>query len=134
MTDDTAGVSGDDLLSIADALFEEVDREERAMAYLRGNNYVWSDGNRVHVWVRDGYDGWRDSGWAAGELSDASGVAIDWDVMDEFVMMRFAELVRDRIASAAAERAIRAHRGNGGCVVLAETWIDLSGQVAALEG
>jgi hypothetical protein len=133
MTGDTARISDDGQLAIVDALFCEFDKEEQAMAYLRGNNYVWSDGDRVHVWVRDGDDGWNDSVWADGASSGASGVAIDSNVMDEFVMMRLAELVRDRAASAAAERAIQRDNGNGGCVALEETWVRLSGPVALLE-
>lgn len=104
------------------------------MAYLRGSTYVWSDGRRLHVWVGDGEDGWRESGWAEDHPSDASGVSIALDVMDEFVMMRFAELIRDRTAQDAAERAIRAHHGNGGCVALEESWDRLTGHLVALEG
>lgn len=55
-------------------------------------------------------------------------------IVDEFVMMRFAELVRDRTASAAAERAISAHRGNGGCVALESARSRLTEHLAALEG
>jgi hypothetical protein len=104
------------------------------MAYLRGSTYVWSDGRRVHVWAGDGDDGWKESGWAEGMPSHASGVAIEVDAMDEFVMMRFAELVRDQTASAAAERAINAHRGNGGCVALEEARSRLTEHLAALKG
>lgn len=32
------------------------------MAYLRGDQYVWSDEERLHIWVADGYDGWGESG------------------------------------------------------------------------
>lgn len=91
MTGDTGGISADEESSTVAALFGELDSEKQAMAYLRGNTYVWSDGNRVHVWVLD------------------------------------------RTASAASERAIRAHNGNGGCVALSETWVQLSGPLATLE-
>lgn len=100
------------------------------MAYLRGNTYLWSDGRRVHVWVGDGDDCWKDSGWAVGVSSRASGVAIDQGAMDEYVMMRFAELVREGAACAAAERAISAHRGNGGCMALEASWPAIGAQVA----
>lgn len=122
-----------DQVRIAEALFVAQDREELTMAYLRGNTYVWSDGRRVHVWVADGYDGWKDSGWAEGLASAGSGVAIDANVMDEFVMMRFAELVHEGAACPAAERAIRAHHGNGGCLALERSWPVIDGQVGALE-
>jgi hypothetical protein len=104
------------------------------MAYLRGGTYVWSDGRRVHVWAGDGDDGWKESGWAEGMPSHASGVAIEVDAMDEFVMMRFAELLRDRTARVAAERAISTHRGNGGCVALEEAWGRLTWHLASIEG
>lgn len=91
-----------DLVRLADALLLMLDREELAMAYLRGN-------------------------------TNASGVAVDLDTMDAFVMMRFAELLRGKKAVAAADRAINAHKGNGGCGALAEAWGRLEGQVASLE-
>jgi len=104
------------------------------MAYLRGNTYLWSDGRSVHVWVDDGDDGWKDSGWAIGVSPQASGVAIDQDAMDEYVMMRFAERVRGGAACDAAERAIAAHRCNGGCAALEEIWRVTGPQVGALGG
>lgn len=134
MTGTGGKLSGFDLVFVAVALFIAMDKEEVAMAYLRGSSYVWSDGRRVHVWVGDGNDGWTDSGWAEGMSSNASGVSIDCDAMDQFVMMRFAELIRDRTARTAAERAIAAHHGNGGCSALEDAWSGLSRHVAALEG
>lgn len=60
-------------------------------------------------------------------------VSIDWEVMDEFATMRFAELIRDRVARIAAERAISAHRGNAGCVELEAMWSGVSGHVDELQ-
>jgi hypothetical protein len=102
------------------------------MADLRGSTYVWSSGDHVHLWVKDGDDGWRDSGWAVDASSRASGVAVDREALDELVMMRFAELVQAGRAIESAERALSAHQGNGGCVALAETWATLRPAIAAL--
>ena len=34
------------------------------MSYVRDDNYIWSDGERLHIWVVDGYDGWDQAVWA----------------------------------------------------------------------
>ncbi len=37
------------------------------MSYMRGEQYLWSDGDRLHIWIADGYDGydgWDEAGWA----------------------------------------------------------------------
>ena len=90
------------------------------MSYTRGDNYIWSgtDG-RVHLWVADGEDGWAECGWNKGHPHPSpAGVAVGLDVLDEYVVMRFAELVRDGAAAAAIDRALAEHTGNGGCVAL----------------
>lgn len=133
MKDAKSGVSEREQLLAAEALFRAMDTRELAMAYLRGSTYLWSDGRSVHVWVGDGDDGWKDSGWAVGVSPGASGVAIDQGAMDEYVMMRFAELIREGAAGAAAERALGAHHGNGGCAALEASWPDIGAQVGALE-
>lgn len=122
--------SDQELIAAAEAAFEVFDREELALAYLRGNAYVWSSRDRVHVWVHDGDDGWRDSGWAAGVGSQGAGVAITQEAMDEYVMMRVAELIREGRAGDAAERALVSHRGNGGCMALDATWDSLREKIA----
>jgi hypothetical protein len=90
------------------------------MAYMRGDYYIWSDGvDRVHLWVKDGYDGWdrcyegeqegtRRPGW-----ENASGVCLPGEVMDEFVVMRLAQLILDGTVGAAIDRAVDPH-GRGG--------------------
>jgi hypothetical protein len=91
------------------------------MAYLRGNYYLWSDGDeRLHVWAFDGGDPWMDSGWASDadgrrlpNRQNASGVSIPETVMDEFVMMRFAQLIDSGAAAATIDRALR-HGDVGG--------------------
>lgn len=90
------------------------------MAYLRGNYYLWADGdNRLHVWACDGADGWMDSGWASDGSNrlptrqNASGLSIPEEVMDEYVIMRFAELIESRTAADTIDRALR-HGNFGG--------------------
>ena len=98
------------------------------MAYMRGDNYIWTGtDDRVHVWIGDGDDGWRESGWALADddtllpgREHASGVALPVAVMDEFVVMRFAELLQAGEVDAAVDRALRNHDGNFGCAALVE--------------
>lgn len=97
------------------------------MAYIRDENYIWDDGERVHIWVADGFDHWQDSVWFEGAKSEAgegedgagpSGVALTQDVADVYVVMRFAELVQERRVRTIVEDALRNHGGNGGCLAL----------------
>ena len=96
------------------------------MSYMRGRHYVWCDGERLHLWAANGYDGWDDSIWASGFSNSngrgahrASGVAIPTDVIDELVVMRLAEMIAGGTVAATIERACAKHKGNGGCEVLA---------------
>lgn len=98
------------------------------MAYLRGDHYVWADGSdRLHIWVHDGEDGWRET-WTTGAdgspkagYENASGVSIPEAVMDEYVVMRFAELVASQTIDETIERALRfGKNGNFGSQALAE--------------
>jgi hypothetical protein len=73
------------------------------MSYMRGHFCLWSDGERLHLWAVDGYDGWDDSIWAEGVRSDretagerTSGVALPMDVVDELVVMRLAEIIDEK--------------------------------------
>lgn len=95
------------------------------MSYMRGRYYVWCDGQRLHLWAANGYDGWADSIWASWTGNDktcaehrASGVAIPTDVIDELVVMRLAEMISDGSVGAAIERACVNCKGNGGCELL----------------
>jgi hypothetical protein len=97
------------------------------MAYMRGDYYIWSDGEeQIHVWAKDGYDGWdrcyegevegtRRAGW-----ENASGVRLPEAVMDEFVVMRVAQLILDGTVGAAIDRAVDSdgRGGNFGGMVL----------------
>lgn len=37
------------------------------MADLRDDGYVFGSGEHFHLWVRGGYDRWRESGWAGAD-------------------------------------------------------------------
>ena len=82
------------------------------MSYMRGKNYIWSDGEGVHFWSATGNDYWFEAGWH--DFSDsedtkiinpdhidpegnttASGVYIENGPIDKFVVMRFAELLAE---------------------------------------
>src|SRR5687767_4556891 len=90
------------------------------MAYLRGDHYIWSDGERLHIWVFNGADHWEDSGWAAeldgkrrGDRQAASGTSIPQPVIDDYVVMRLAELMDEGRVSQTIERALQ-HGNFGG--------------------
>lgn len=97
------------------------------MAYIRGANYIFQNSERVHFWATDGFDSWQDSVWFVGVQSEAtegrpevgpSGVGLDQAVADLYVVMRFAELVQQRLVREIAERAVDECAGNGGCLAL----------------
>ena len=100
------------------------------MAYMRGDYYLWTDESGLHLWAHDGYDGWDEAGWHrvdADEVdvvrpthlkngeNNASGVSIHQDIMDEYVMMRLAQMVYESTVNAAIDRAT-APGGRGGNV------------------
>jgi hypothetical protein len=72
------------------------------MAYFRGDCYLFDSGEHFHIWMRGGHDLWRESGWAemgpTPELD--SGVQVPVSTMDRFVLMRLAELLVERTATA----------------------------------
>jgi hypothetical protein len=95
------------------------------MSYHRGDNYIWSDGERLHIWAADGYDGWDEALWAIDESDqrredrvNASGVSIPEAIMDEFVMMRLAQMVAEGLVDEVIDRAIARSSGNFGCDAL----------------
>ena len=94
------------------------------MAYMRGSFYLWQDDVTIHLWSRNGYDGWDQSVWnetvdsTVAEANRASGVAIPPGVADEFVVMRIAQLIDEGKLSEAIDRAIHKWGGNGGCRML----------------
>lgn len=102
------------------------------MAYMRGEYYLWDDESGLHLWAARGYDYWDESGWHRdddgqiyeGHLSNrentASGVSIPQEVIDEYVVMRLAQLVYEGNLVQAIDRAItpRGYNGNIGGMML----------------
>ncbi len=114
------------------------------MSY-RGDAYIWHDGDNLHVWVVDGKDGWDQAVWYTGvtgkepkEESDSdvkvSGVMIPESALDEFVVMRLAEMLQERKAREAVKRAISKWSGNGSCLALNRYAEQLDAIFAKLEG
>jgi hypothetical protein len=111
------------------------------MAYLRGDYYIWGDSDDyLHLWAADGYDGWDEAGWATidpyenpemldGEIDgetvlprapdrlNASGVCLPLNVIDQFVMMRLAQLIKEDRVRETVERAISENGNYGGQVL-----------------
>ena len=75
------------------------------MAYFKGSPYIWSDGTHLHLWSDDGLDDWQ-SMEAYVDLPDASGVQIDETVMDQFAVMRVAELLENGTLLSVIEQAL----------------------------
>lgn len=93
------------------------------MAYMRGRNYIWRDEDGVHFWSATGNDYWFEAGWHDYSDNDdekiinpdhldsegnvtASGVYIETEPIDEFVVMRIAELLEKSTLASAIDRAI----------------------------
>lgn len=87
------------------------------MSYMRGETYIWSDGDHLHLWSRKGMDHWQTIEGYQGNPT-ASGVQIPEPLADEFAVMRFAELLRLGEAISAIERALSNWGGNFGCAAL----------------
>ena len=100
-----------------------------AVSYMRFPTYIWNDHQRVHFWIPDGADEWEESGWGYAmrertpdaNTTDArpAGVGVPQEIVDAFVMMRVAELVRDGLVGPAIDCALE-HAGNGGSMALVE--------------
>jgi len=113
------------------------------MSYLRGEYYLWSDDHRVHFWATDGADNWADSGWAesvAARHAEAggdeaepgpSGVALPHEVVDDFVLLRLAQLIQEGQVATVIARALARAGGNFGASALGELGPAI---VAALDG
>jgi len=90
---------------------------------LEGDYYLWHDVSGLHIWASDGYDGWDEAGWHRvddgkdypvqpthlkdGE-NNASGVSIHQEIVDEYVVMRLAQMIEEGIVDATIERASEA--------------------------
>ena len=101
-------------------LIDQVFKSGQALlvSYLRGDYYIWADVNdRIHLWAADGEDGWEDSGWAIDSEGkrrpNAGGISLPDRVLDEYVMMRIAQLIEAGEAADALDRALR-HGNLGG--------------------
>lgn len=86
---------------------------------MRGKYYLWTGGDGVHLWAFDGEDGWKHSGWAesvkdwrAKRGQKPGGVCIPEEVMDEFAVMRFAELIDEGKVLKSIRRGVK--NGNFG--------------------
>lgn len=84
------------------------------MAYFRDDFYAFAsdeaDGEWFHFWMRGGYDSWDESGWAVaggdrGERDSGVGIPAKW--VDRFVLMRVAEMLVERTATATLDEMIR---------------------------
>jgi len=112
------------------------------MSYMRGPCYVWPDDERVHIWAEGGYDGWDDSSWAEGRTrrhvpgsaqdSAASGVGVQQEIADAYVVMRLAELVCEQRIGAVVESAVANFGGNGGCLALQKLAASLISNLAPI--
>ena len=89
------------------------------MAYMRGEPYIWTDGEKLHIWSKSGNDGWSDIEGLNG-IAEASGVALDEQHADEFAVMRFAELVQEGKLQVTIERALQEWGSNFGASSLRE--------------
>jgi hypothetical protein len=101
------------------------------MAYMRGDTYVWGDEEEIHLWSAGGYDAWDKSIWNHHQLlehgaeSEASGAGIPWEVFDQLVVMRMAEILEEGSLKRAIDRAVEYHGGNFGCEALRRRAEDL---------
>src|SRR5512144_384079 len=94
------------------------------MAYMRGRYYIFTSGgspkdSRVHLWVATSEPRLRESGWAeAYGVDRVAGASLPEDVLDELVVMRYAQLQEENKVEQAAQRALRKQGGNVGCDAL----------------
>src|SRR5512144_1970620 len=94
------------------------------MTYMRGRYYIFTTGespkdSRVHLWVATSEPRLKDSGWAASYGVDrVAGASLPEDVLDELVVMRYAQLQEEDKVEPAVQRALRKHGGNVGCDAL----------------
>jgi len=87
------------------------------MSYTRGETYIWSDGDHLHLWSEVGMDHWPEMEAYAGKPT-ASGVKIPEEIADEFAVMRVAELLAMGELPAVILRALGKWSGNSGCLAL----------------
>lgn len=80
------------------------------MSYFRGEPYIWSDGERLHLWTTA----------ADGTLNHdtyTAGVEIPEATMDQFAVMRFAELLELGLAGKTIAEALENTNFGGDCLL-----------------
>ncbi|MGI0015590.1 MAG: hypothetical protein ACREBU_19415 [Nitrososphaera sp.] len=107
---------------------------------MRGDYYLWSDGDNLHIWVADGYDSWDEAIWAvdndgkrSADRLNASGVSIPEKVMDAFVMVRLAQMIDEGLVGEAIDRAIGECGGNFGSTILTKNAEKLKAALAEIK-
>jgi hypothetical protein len=79
------------------------------MSYFRGDPYIWSDRERLHLWTAAADDTLDHDAYAAGvEIPEAT--------MDQFAVMRFAELLELGIAGKTIAEALDNTDFGGDCL------------------
>lgn len=79
------------------------------MSYFRGDPYIWSDGEQLHLWTASAYVPFNDEAYAAGvEIPEAT--------MDQFAVMRFAELLELGIVEKTIADALENTNFGGDCL------------------
>jgi len=97
------------------------------MSYIKGPYYLWRD-DYMHFRAIDGYDDWDLSSWTVDEATgerlkgfeEASGVGLPQSIVDEYVMMRLAEMIYEGLVDDAIERATE-HGNFGGQLLCRNT-------------
>lgn len=98
------------------------------MAYIKGDEYIWTgvaadeEGNEseyAHFWTalnREDVSDWGRRYFDENGDDMAGGVAFSQEVIDQFVMMRFAEIVRNGNAEEVIERAAQVDNFGAMCL------------------
>jgi hypothetical protein len=79
------------------------------MSYFRGDPYIWSDGEQLHLWTASAYAPLNDE-------ASAAGVSISETTMDQFAVMRFAELLELGCAGKTIAEALDNTNFGGDCL------------------
>lgn len=87
------------------------------MAYFRGSTYIWSDGERLHIWLEDGREDLSELE-KYDDKPNAVGLELPESVADQFAVMRFAELLKLGVLDEVIDQAVGV--GNFGSRALEE--------------
>lgn len=79
------------------------------MSYMRGEYYVWTGDDGVHIW-----------GGEEEQINEYKGVCIPEEVMDALALMMVAEFADEPERLGPAINLALQYRGNCGCVALCE--------------